>query len=100
MSITTSVDAIVLFTLIKQASLLVQLVMLMLVLASLISWYFIISKWFVFQSAARTADRFEQRFWSGGNLNSLYYELSRGGVMPEGMASVFFDGFWECKRLA
>ena len=99
MNITTSADAIVLFTLIKQASLLVQLVMLMLVLASLISWYYIISKWFVFQSAARTADRFEQRFWSGGNLNQMYSELSRGGVMPEGMASVFVDGFREFKRL-
>lgn len=99
MEITTSPDGIALITLLKQASLLVQLVMLALVLASLISWYFIFGKWFAFKAASITADRFERRFWSGGNLNQMYTELSRGDKIPTGMASVFVDGFREYKRL-
>ncbi|MFQ6022473.1 MAG: protein TolQ [Acidiferrobacterales bacterium] len=99
MEITASSDGIALITLIKQASLLVQLVMVSLLAASLISWYFIFSKWFIFKAASITADRFERRFWSGGNLNQMYTELSRTDKAPTGMASVFVDGFREYRRL-
>lgn len=99
MEITASSDGIALITLIKQASLLVQLVMVSLMAASLISWYFIFSKWFIFKAASITADRFERRFWSGGNLNQMYTELSRTDKAPTGMASVFVDGFREYRRL-
>lgn len=100
MNIVPSPEGIALITLIKDATLLVQLVMLVLLLASMISWYFIFSKWFVFKAAALMADRFERRFWSGGNLTQMYTELSRGDQTPTGMASVFVDGFREYKRLA
>ncbi|MFQ5993852.1 MAG: protein TolQ [Acidiferrobacterales bacterium] len=99
MEVVPSAEGIALLTLIKQASWVVQLVMLVLLLASLISWYFIFGKYFVFRSAAASADRFERRFWSGGNLNQMYSELSRSDGDPTGMASVFVDGFREYKRL-
>ena len=99
MEITASSDGIALVTLIAEASLLVQLVMLALLLASMMSWSFIFTKWFVFKAASITADRFERRFWSGGNLSQMYTELSRTDKSATGMASVFVDGFREYRRL-
>ena len=99
MNVTTSPEGIALITLIQEASLVVQLVMLALLLASLISWYFIFGKWLAFKAAVRTADRFEDRFWSGGNLSQMYTELTRKDSTPTGMASVFVDGFREYRRL-
>ncbi len=100
MNIGPTPEGIALLALITNASWVVQAVMVALLWASLISWYFIFSKWFVFKSAASGADRFEHRFWSGGNLSQMYTELSRGDSIPSGMASVFVDGFREYKRLA
>ncbi len=99
MNIVPTPEGIALLALIKNASWVVQGVMAALLLASLISWYFIFSKWFVFKGAAAAADRFERRFWSGGNLTQMYTELSRGEVVPSGMGSVFVDGYREYKRL-
>ncbi|MEK7796357.1 MAG: protein TolQ [Pseudomonadota bacterium] len=82
------------------ASLPVQLVLLLLVLASITSWTMIFRKWFVFKLAEREAERFEQKFWSGGNVGQMYTELSRDEAKQTGMASVFVEGFREYKRLA
>ncbi|MEK7697928.1 MAG: protein TolQ, partial [Pseudomonadota bacterium] len=46
------------------------------------------------------AERFEQKFWSGGNVGQMYTELSRDEAKQTGMASVFVEGFREYKRLA
>jgi biopolymer transport protein TolQ len=93
-------EGIALFSLIRNASWVVQAVLVALLVASLVSWYFIFSKWFVFKSAQSSADRFERRFWSGGNLTQMYAELGRADNVPSGMASVFVDGYREYKRLA
>ena len=98
--VATSADGIALLALIKNASLLVQLVMLLLLLASVISWTMIFRKWFGLKAAQWSAGRFEQRFWSGGNLSQMYSDLTRQGANPTGMASVFVDGFREYRRLA
>jgi biopolymer transport protein TolQ len=87
------------FTLIKDASLLVQLVMLILLVASMISWTMIFKKWFALKWATRQAARFEERFWSGGNLTQMYSDLTQKDAQPTGMASLFVDGFREYKRL-
>ena len=60
----------------------------------------IFRKWFVFKLAEREAERFEQKFWSGGNVGQMYTELSRDEAKQTGMASVFVEGFREYKRLA
>jgi biopolymer transport protein TolQ len=57
--------------LIVNASVLVQLVMAMLLLASLFSWYYIFRKQYALRRAQRETDAFEREFWSGGNLNEL-----------------------------
>ncbi len=95
----TANEGIGLLSLITDASLLVQLVMLLLLLASLISWTMIFRKWFVLRGANNDAQRFEDTFWSGANLNQMYADLTRKEGAPTGMASVFVAGFREYSRL-
>ena len=99
MDVVATPEGIALFTLIKNASWVVQAVMVVLLLASLISWYFIFGKFFAFRAASAAAERFERRFWSGGNLSQMYAELARDGATTAGMAGVFVEGFREYKRL-
>jgi len=84
--------------LITGASPLVQLVMLALVLASLISWTFIFQKWNALKRAKSAANEFEDRFWSGGDLGKLYREISSAETAT-GMDSIFASGFAEFSRL-
>ena len=84
--------------LIAQASVPVQIVIGILLLASLNSWAIIFRKRSVIARARREADRFESRFWSGGDLAQLYRTIeSHGGAT--GMASIFEFGFREFARL-
>ncbi|MGB0955649.1 MAG: protein TolQ [Panacagrimonas sp.] len=83
--------------LIAQASVLVQIVMAMLVLASVVSWAVIISKRSLLMRTRRASDRFEERFWSGGNLSDLY-ESSRQGDEKEGIVPIFSAGYEEYRR--
>ena len=99
MNLTTSSDGVAILSMMLNASLPVQLVLLLLVLASVTSWTMIFRKWFVFKLAEREAERFEQKFWSGGNVGQMYTELSRDEAKQTGMASVFVEGFREYKRL-
>jgi len=99
-NLTTSSDGVAILSMMLNASLPVQLVLLLLVLASITSWTMIFRKWFVFKLAEREAERFEKKFWSGGNVGQMYTELSRDEAKQTGMASVFVEGFREYKRLA
>lgn len=62
------------FALITNASIIVQLVMLLLLLASIFSWTYIFRKMLTIRSARKQTDKFERTFWSGGNLITLYQE--------------------------
>ena len=99
MNIATSNDGIALFTLVRDASLLVQLVMLLLLAASLISWTMIFRKWSKINAAHRAAERFEGKFWAGSNLNQMYTEMTRQDKPLNGMDSIFVGGFREFSRL-
>jgi biopolymer transport protein TolQ len=83
--------------LILQASLIVQFVMALLVGASVVSWAIIFRKRQLLVAERHAADRFEEQFWSGGDLANLYTGLERGS--PTGMAGVFVAGFREFSRL-
>lgn len=87
------------WNLVSQASLFVQLIMLVLLLASVLSWYQIIQRMMYFNTAQREMVRFESRFWSGTDLNTLYTEGSDKHTVV-GMESVFRAGFKEFTRLA
>jgi biopolymer transport protein TolQ len=85
-------------SMIVQASLVVQIVIGILLAASLLSWAIIFRKSLVVRRAQRDADRFENSFWSGGDLSSLYRAIeSRGSAT--GMESIFEFGFREFARL-
>lgn len=80
-----------------EASVAVQIVLGILILASMYSWAIIFRKRMVIRRARREADQFENNFWSGGDLSQLYRGIeSRGGAT--GMASIFEFGFREFAR--
>jgi biopolymer transport protein TolQ len=87
------------FELVVSASVLVQLVMLSLVLASLASWVMIFQRWFYLRRVQREIEEFEEHFWSGIDLRQLYSELSEEDDLT-GIESAFVAGFKEYTRLA
>jgi biopolymer transport protein TolQ len=97
-NLTASNEGLALIGILSHASLVVQLVMLMLLAASLVSWSMIFRKWSMLRGAGRAAERFESRFWSGSNLNQMFKELSDKDDLS-GMDGVFVAGFKEFARL-
>jgi biopolymer transport protein TolQ len=85
--------------LITGASVLVQIVMLLLLLASIFSWYYIFLKIFTFQRATRLADRFEKDFWSGADLNELFQRSVNSRGAAGGQERIFEAGFREFTKL-
>jgi biopolymer transport protein TolQ len=88
-----------LYHMLAGASPVVQLVMLLLLLASVVSWSMIIRKARDVKMALHTADEFESRFWSGKKLSDLYEQLGTGRRSLTGMAAIFEAGFREYVRL-
>lgn len=86
------------FDLVLQASLLVQFVMLLLLAVSIFSWAFIFERSKALNYARSEMKKFEDKFWSGVDLNNLYQELSARQSV-QGMASMFCAGFKEFVRL-
>ncbi len=85
--------------LIMQASVPVQVVMGLLVLASFVSWLMILAKQRVLSRAVKSADYFEERFWSGSDLTTLFRDIDEGSGQINGMESIFESGFREFARL-
>ncbi len=84
--------------LLMAASLPVQIVMLLLVAASLVSWSIIFTKRRLIRRTKDASDEFEAAFWSGGDLNTLYQRASRSKGGSDGMARIFESGFREFNR--
>jgi len=92
-----------LIDLVLHASFTVQLVMVILMLASMLSWYMIVQRFIYFRNARDEMYSFEERFWSGIDLSQLYREgneKSADGHALLGMESIFRAGFKEFSRLA
>jgi biopolymer transport protein TolQ len=87
------------FHLISGASLVVQLVMLLLLVVSMVSWTMIFRRRSVLREARLAADEFEDRFWSGGDLAALYRDVTAQSEHAIGMAGIFQSGFSEFARL-
>ncbi len=85
--------------LITQASLVVQAVMALLLAASIASWMVIFRKRALLNGAEKAADRFEERFWSGTDLTSLYNQVTHNQEEERGMVRLFTAGFAEFTRL-
>ncbi|TQV86112.1 protein TolQ [Exilibacterium tricleocarpae] len=92
-------ETLSIWSLVANASLLVQIVMAMLFLASVISWVMIIQRG-LYQSRARSSFlEFEKQFWSGIDLNQLFRQgnARKGGI--GGVETIFRAGFKEFTRL-
>jgi biopolymer transport protein TolQ len=86
-------------TLISEASLVVKLVMLALLAISIYSWLLIFKKRNELIQAKQDADSFEDKFWSGNELNKLYEDISSRPHASWGMEGIFEVGFKEFVRL-
>jgi len=85
-------------SLVANASVPVQLVMALLLLASLFSWYYIFLKRFALRRASRLADEFERQFWSGAELSALY-QRANAARHPGTLERIFEAGFREFTKL-
>tara|TARA_B100001029_G_scaffold8108_1_gene5678 strand:- start:1287 stop:1967 length:681 start_codon:yes stop_codon:yes gene_type:complete len=84
-----------------QASLIVQAVMILLLMASIISWIVIFERYFNLKRIKQANKVFEEQFWSGKDLNDLYNsinEISNDELV--GSLRVFKHGFAEFLRLS
>ena len=81
------------------ASVLVQLVMAGLALASIFSWYYIFIKVFTFKRAALQTDKFEKDFWAGGDLNELFQRAINARESAGSLERIFEAGFREFAKL-
>jgi biopolymer transport protein TolQ len=88
-----------LWSLLVHASLPVQLVMLLLLLASIASWVIIFRKQRVLSTTENAAERFEERFWSGTDMTQLYREATERNRIVAGLEAIFEAGFREFARL-
>jgi len=86
------------FTLVLQASLVVQIVIGGLLLVSLASWSVIFGKIFALRGLRAGNDDFEREFWAGKNLNDLY---AAAGTKPASspMERIFASGMREFMKL-
>ncbi len=84
--------------LVRNASVVVQVVMALLILASLTSWVMIFQRGFALSSIRRQATDFESEFWSGKDLGQLYVELDTEESDLIGLESIFASGFKEFSR--
>ena len=91
-----------LWELVLNASFVVQLVMLLLFIASVVSWGMIVQRALLLRRAKQQLLGFEQTFWSGIDLSQLYRDGSsrlENGERLEGVENLFRAGFKEFTRL-
>lgn len=85
--------------LVLHASAVVQLIMLLLLGVSFMSWYHIFRKLFAVRVARQKTEEFERAFWSGGDLNQLYQGAVSARHSAGSMERIFEAGFREFSKL-
>jgi biopolymer transport protein TolQ len=85
------------FSLFLQASLVVQLVMIILLSASISSWWVIFERWTTLSRTRRDMFNFEDYFWSSKELDIVFKEISRK-QKKIGLEQIFFVGFEEFNK--
>ncbi|WP_035384335.1 protein TolQ [Ferriphaselus sp. R-1] len=86
-------------TLIGNASVLVQLVMGLLLLVSLLSWWYIFQKMFAVRLTLKQSVIFEQAFWSHDDLDVLYRNALSSRENAGSLERIFAAGFEEFTKL-
>ena len=85
------------FSMFSQASIVVQSVMIILVLASLSSWWIIFERWMTLSRAKKDIFSFEKFFWSEKKLDILFLDISKK-KNKIGLEQIFFVGFDEYQK--
>ncbi|PVA10264.1 protein TolQ [Pelagivirga sediminicola] len=79
-----------------QATFVVKLVMLMLIVASFWAWSIIVQKLIMYRKARSEAEAFDRQFWSGEPLDELFEQI---GTDPDGQSQrIFASGMMEWRR--
>jgi biopolymer transport protein TolQ len=86
-------------TLVLQASFVVQVVMVGLMLTSLASWTVIFGKLFGLRRVRAENDEFEREFWAGKNLTDLYNDAVKRVGYSAPMERIFASGMREFLKL-
>lgn len=89
-----------LWSFIANAGAVVKFVLLLLAIASLISWTIIFQRGMFLKYARRAVADFEKKFWSGESLSKLYDELKSYKDELSGLEHIFYSGFKEFNRLS
>jgi biopolymer transport protein TolQ len=86
-------------SLITKATVVVQLVMLLLALLSIASWTAIFQKGFGIKRAKRETEEFEKQFWGGAELSQLYQVASNPRRKTGALERIFEAGMSEFLKL-
>ena len=78
-----------------EAGMVVKTVMVILLIASLLTWIVIVERYNFYRKIRLINDSFLERFWSGEDLNLLYNEIKDKKVPMYGALSVFKSSFRE-----
>jgi biopolymer transport protein TolQ len=81
------------------AGLVVKIVMLLLLTASVTSWAYIMQRSRYLSAVRKLTSQFEQLFWSGRDLGSVYTETLKNKADLSGLEAIFQAGFREFLRL-
>lgn len=81
-----------------QAGLVVKSVMLILLVASIVSWTLIIQRAWYFKIKKQHCDLFNRRFWDSSDLSKLFADVDSRGDEREGLSAIFHSGFKEYIR--
>jgi biopolymer transport protein TolQ len=95
----TAAPEMTITSLILGASPVVQAVMLILVIASVMSWGIIMQRRTVYSRAKTLASKFEERFWSGADMRQLSEQVAQSPSTDSGCENLFRAGFQEFLRL-
>jgi len=93
-------ESMSIISLIAEASLTVQLVMLLLFVASLASWSIIFSKALMLRREKKLTAQFEREFWAGGSMEALFNKWGGETKRASGMSEIYVAGYREFQRLS
>ncbi len=91
-------DDVSVLNLFLEAGIVVKIVMLILFIASILSWIVIVERSIFFRKIKKLNDNFLKKFWSGKDLDNLYKEVSNDGSIY-GAMSLFKNSFDEYKSI-
>ncbi len=83
-----------------EAGIVVKIVMMILLIASLLTWVVIVERYNFYKKIKDINSNFHQRFWSGEDLNILFEEIVNEDIPLYGSLSVFKSAFTEFKSIS